>query len=78
MIAFLIGLIILSSTTTHLCAALSKEVAERAALTCFQTEVELYEATKGRLPDADEADLIVDYCMRKYDETLKKMESKRD
>lgn len=44
---------------------------EVAVRKCFQIQVDFYEATKGRLPDPDEADLIVDLCMQQYNETLK-------
>lgn len=44
------------------------------ALTCFQHELDLWEATRGRLPSADEADLIVDMCMEKYDAKVKNQE----
>ena len=49
--------------------------AERAALTCLQNEVDLYEARKGRLPTDDEADLIIDACMEKYNHVKKEIKN---
>ncbi len=34
---------------------------------CFTYEVDLYVATKGRLPTDDEADLLIDFCMAKWE-----------
>ena len=31
---------------------------------CFQAEVNLFEQLRGRLPNADEADLFIDACMK--------------
>ena len=31
---------------------------------CFQTEVNLFEQVRGRLPSPDEADLFIDACMK--------------
>jgi hypothetical protein len=42
------------------------------ATECFQAELDLWEATKGRLPTDDEADLIIDMCMKKAYEEAKK------
>lgn len=31
---------------------------------CFQTELDLFEQVRGRLPSPDEADLVIDACMK--------------
>lgn len=41
---------------------------QEAATRCFQIELNLWESVRGRLPTDDEADLIVDVCMLKYEE----------
>lgn len=37
----------------------------RVAKQCFQNEVDLFEQIKGRLPTDDEADLIIDMCIKR-------------
>lgn len=54
------------------------ETPERAALTCFQHELDLYEARHGRLPSADQADLMIDYCMEKYSAKIKEQQEKKE
>lgn len=41
---------------------------------CFQHEVDLHLLAKGRLPDSDEADLLIDACMLKYEKRRKELE----
>jgi len=51
--------------------ASQSESASWVALKCFQLKVDQFEAAFGRLPDPDEADLLIDKCMIEYDERKK-------
>ena len=41
-----------------------KEFNRNNVESCFQAEMDLFERVKGRLPNADEADLVIDACMK--------------
>jgi hypothetical protein len=38
---------------------------------CLERELELWEKNKGRLPNAEEADLIIDMCVKRAYDTEK-------
>lgn len=47
------------------CLALANSNISKTAQICMEQELDMWEQERGRLPTADEADLIIDMCVAK-------------